>query len=200
MQSTALPGSHVSVELYSSVASGKTAENITVAGTAVRPVIRIAKGPIIHRMDAEECRLTNLPLPVREPTAMSTPPQSWKALFSTTRCFSNKMPRETPKNLITAFNPVSLKDVGFAAALHGGVEMYPKRKRTIPLYGEGDDKGKWYKCWNCGFPCNIDRDSLDTGDKGRSGVNIVSKTMNGKTVYYPSISGGCKFCGSKNYK
>ena len=40
-----------------------------------------------------------------------------------------------------------------------------KEARTIPLYGNPDrgnglDDGRYYRCWNCGFICNIDRDKL----------------------------------------
>jgi hypothetical protein len=30
----------------------------------------------------------------------------------------------------------------------------------LSLYGEKTDTGKWFRCWNCGFRCNIDRDVL----------------------------------------
>lgn len=36
--------------------------------------------------------------------------------------------------------------------------------RTLPLRGTGDDEGKYYRCWNCGFICNVDRDSLGDGE------------------------------------
>ena len=41
----------------------------------------------------------------------------------------------------------------------------PRRSKTIPLngssvYGDGEDAGKWFRCWNCGFICNVDRDGL----------------------------------------
>jgi len=54
--------------------------------------------------------------------------------------------------------------------LHGSRHVrYSQRrirgeKRTIPMYGEGDDAGKYFRCWNCGFICNIDRDALGDGD------------------------------------
>ena len=35
-----------------------------------------------------------------------------------------------------------------------------KRSRTLPVYGEGADEGKYFRCWNCGFICNVDRDEL----------------------------------------
>ena len=37
-------------------------------------------------------------------------------------------------------------------------------KRTLPMYGEGDDAGKYYRCWNCGFICDADRDVTGDGD------------------------------------
>ena len=36
----------------------------------------------------------------------------------------------------------------------------PKRSRTRPIRGKGDDEGKYFRCWNCGFPCDKDRDEL----------------------------------------
>ncbi len=52
----------------------------------------------------------------------------------------------------------------------------PKDSRTIPIYGDpirgdGNDDGKYYKCWNCGFVCNVDRDALGDG-QSRDGVAI----------------------------
>lgn len=39
-------------------------------------------------------------------------------------------------------------------------------KRTLPQYGERDDSGKYYRCWNCGFMCDSERDSLGGPDEG----------------------------------
>ena len=39
-----------------------------------------------------------------------------------------------------------------------------KRSRTLPVYGEGADKGKYFRCWNCGWICNVDRDELGDSD------------------------------------
>jgi hypothetical protein len=49
----------------------------------------------------------------------------------------------------------------------------PKQKRTIPIYGAVayDASGKavkdqsniLFRCWNCGFVCNTDRDKLGDG-------------------------------------
>lgn len=52
----------------------------------------------------------------------------------------------------------------------------PSDSRTLPIYGDpisgdGLDAGKYYRCWNCGFVCNVDRDAL--GDaQSRDGVAI----------------------------
>ena len=73
-------------------------------------------------------------------------------------------------------------------------------KRTMPIRGEGEDKDKWFRCWNCGFPCNVERNSLDTGEHGGSGVTTTTTTIESATVYYPVIAGSCSFCGCKNYK
>lgn len=35
-----------------------------------------------------------------------------------------------------------------------------KRSRTLPVFGKGDDEGKYFRCWNCGFICNKNRDEL----------------------------------------
>ena len=32
------------------------------------------------------------------------------------------------------------------------------RKRTVTIPGSFEDSGKWLRCWNCGFPVNVDRD------------------------------------------
>jgi predicted RNA-binding Zn-ribbon protein involved in translation (DUF1610 family) len=50
---------------------------------------------------------------------------------------------------------------------------FPKEKKTIPFwgaaspgagYGAGSDRsGVLFKCWNCGFLCNTNRDELGDG-------------------------------------
>ena len=49
----------------------------------------------------------------------------------------------------------------------------PTERRTIPLRsndrGSGRDKiddGKYFRCWNCGFICNIERDALSERGPG----------------------------------
>ena len=113
--------------------------------------------------------------------------------------------------------------------------------RTIPLYGHpyrgnGLDDGRWFRCWNCGFRCSKDRDSLG-GPDSRDGITyedfpVPTYGTGGATSYSgvarlggsigpstvaleldaagdakepdheikPVVSGGCPFCGSKNWR
>lgn len=50
------------------------------------------------------------------------------------------------------------------------VTRTPRKKRAMPLYGEGDDAGKYYRCWNCGFINNID---VATVGEGKGNSNAV---------------------------
>ena len=45
----------------------------------------------------------------------------------------------------------------------------PKRSRTRPVKGRGEDRNRYFRCWNCGFICDSQRDELgdsesDAGD------------------------------------
>ena len=40
----------------------------------------------------------------------------------------------------------------------------PKRSRTLPIKGTGDDEGRYFHCWNCGFVCDSQRDELGGSD------------------------------------
>lgn len=100
-----------------------------------------------------------------------------------------------------------------------------KDSRTIPLHGDGEDTGKWYRCWNCGFICNEDRDDLGgsedrdgnsykvvVSDPYRVGVNtavlrsitntfvVVNTAIQYKNMYYPVSNSGCPFCGCRNWR
>lgn len=60
-----------------------------------------------------------------------------------------------------------------------------KQSRTNPLrghkdYADGRDDGKYWRCWNCGFVCDVERDELGGGD----GVS--------HTVYEALYTGGPK--------
>ena len=39
-----------------------------------------------------------------------------------------------------------------------------KRSRTRPVYGRGEDAGRYFRCWNCGFVCDSKRDALGGSD------------------------------------
>ena len=45
-----------------------------------------------------------------------------------------------------------------------------KRSRTLPIYGKGDDAGRYFRCWNCGWICDTERDELGDSDSN-SGDN-----------------------------
>ena len=65
---------------------------------------------------------------------------------------------------------------------HNGVSMFwrtarpgqsrrPRKvARRIPVKGQRDDKGRYFRCWNCGFVCDAQRDQLG-GPEDRSGVS-----------------------------
>ena len=55
----------------------------------------------------------------------------------------------------------------------------PKQRRTIPLPAsdrnsgrEVIDAGKYYRCWNCGWICNVDRDALSEQGNGSNPVAV----------------------------
>lgn len=102
-----------------------------------------------------------------------------------------------------------------------------KDSKTIPLWGspergDGLDDGKYYRCWNCGFICDVDRDALgdaqsvshitlDPYDLLDEYGNSVADTGGTKhtifegegytTVrYVPVVESGCPFCGTLNWK
>jgi hypothetical protein len=50
----------------------------------------------------------------------------------------------------------------------------PRDKRTIAVYGEKDDTGKWYRCWNCGSLVKVDRNPPKTGSMDKGGSNPLS--------------------------
>ena len=104
--------------------------------------------------------------------------------------------------------------------------------RTIPLWGakdrgDGEDHDRYWKCWHCGFTCDVQRDELgdsesrtqinmkadalvdDVGDStgycfGAAGTNQTLCEANGGTWttsrFEPEVTTGCRFCGSKNWR
>ena len=62
----------------------------------------------------------------------------------------------------------------------------PKQSRTIPVrghkdYGDGQDAGKYWRCWNCGFICDVERDELGDSES-TDGVS--------HTIYNAQYTGG----------
>jgi len=70
--------------------------------------------------------------------------------------------------------------------------------RNRPMHGSGEDANKWHYCRVCGFPCNMDRDAL--GDQGQETIDVQSSVIAGSTAYFPVVTSGCPFCGSRNWK
>lgn len=101
----------------------------------------------------------------------------------------------------------------------------PKRSRTIPVKGFGEDKGRYFRCWHCGFVCNKDRDALGNSES-RSGITYGESLLHaveparcvlgGSINHYhtavsnngyglkhqikPSNVRGCPFCGTLNWR
>lgn len=77
------------------------------------------------------------------------------------------------------------------------INRLPRKKSAIPIYGEKEDQGKYWRCRHCGFICNTDRDSLGPGD-GRTYVTFLNDDL--ETLYKLTVIGGCPLCGSKAWR
>ena len=49
---------------------------------------------------------------------------------------------------------------------------------TIPLVGIDEDRGKYYKCWHCGFTCDIERDEFTKALVTSGMGSVVAETPN----------------------
>ena len=102
----------------------------------------------------------------------------------------------------------------------------PKEARTIPIKAGGEENGKWFRCWNCGFNCFTDRDDhtgLTAGDNHTDNPEpaygddqrIVLGSPNNYHVimeqddsgdvtivhdHLTNVTKGCPLCGTTNYK
>ena len=80
-------------------------------------------------------------------------------------------------------------------------EHYSKKlrgdKKTIRIRGVKEDTNKYFRCWNCGFVCDSQRDSLGQYGGVTTGTYVDT---DGVTKYYPIVQSGCGFCGCTNYK
>lgn len=61
-----------------------------------------------------------------------------------------------------------------------------KERKTIPVRAndrpagrERTDQGRYFRCWNCGFVCDIERDLLSDKDHGMSVENYVDTVSAG---------------------
>ena len=76
-----------------------------------------------------------------------------------------------------------------------------KEKKTHTVLGAQEDSGKFFRCWNCGFICNVTRDRLSTSAYACDSIIATAFTdEDGGTLYYPKVIEGCPHCGCKNYK
>jgi len=108
----------------------------------------------------------------------------------------------------------------------------PKQSRTVPLYGSqergnGEDANRYYRCWNCGFTCDKDRDVLggSTSRDGLSYTDYTNSVYEGQAVlgghnhvhvvlengadglpksilhsHKVEVDSGCPFCGTLNWR
>lgn len=113
-----------------------------------------------------------------------------------------------------------------------GRSRIAKDSRRIPIYGDpiagdGEDAGKWFRCWNCGFVCNAERDALGDSQSRHGGAyadyaqspdgvqreamlggiaSIHMATKMGSTAIRNAImvsssaSTGCPMCHSLNWR
>jgi hypothetical protein len=106
--------------------------------------------------------------------------------------------------------------------VYHSTKRLPSDRRTKKLPGSGDDHAKCYKCWNCGFICDKDRDSVDRYEGRSGGTNTLygpareeylvdegneycwdehnSEIIVDMGSYYPTMAKGCPLCGSTNYR
>lgn len=83
----------------------------------------------------------------------------------------------------------------------------PHDKRVIKLYGEHEDKGVYYGCWNCGFVMDSDRDAYGDGNSRhgityseyaiavadrthRGDLNSVTPSLDGAVHYQVAMENG----------
>jgi hypothetical protein len=86
-----------------------------------------------------------------------------------------------------------------------------RESKTIPIpghkdYGDGEDDGRYFHCWYCGFVCNKERDELG-GPEDRANVRSQPYSQvdqygdsAGTTRYEPVVDTGCPLCGSLNWR
>ena len=115
-----------------------------------------------------------------------------------------------------------------AGRRHYRSSRVPKEKRTIPVPAQGDEEGRYYKCWNCGFICDKQKNALDDGPAGnasrhatlasgriigdsrsvrfRVGTPIILRQLdslgNKKPIYIERrviVGSGCPGCGTRNW-
>jgi hypothetical protein len=54
---------------------------------------------------------------------------------------------------------------------------WPTRRRRIDIPGSFEDKGKYIRCWNCGFIVDTDRDMGDQNQSGNYETDMVVESQ-----------------------
>jgi hypothetical protein len=62
-----------------------------------------------------------------------------------------------------------------------------RESRTIPIKGKGDDEGKYFRCWHCGFICDSSRDELGDSDSTAGDDHTEYKSLCGTTDEYERL-------------
>ena len=70
-------------------------------------------------------------------------------------------------------------------------------RRTIPIYGEGDDKGVYYRCHHCGFIISKKQNPEAFNDKeAKHGASVYESTDAGSVTLYEYDT---KLIGEENH-
>lgn len=82
-----------------------------------------------------------------------------------------------------------------------------KRSRTLPIpghedYGDGRDADRYFKCWNCGFICDSERDATNADSDGQkySQWTDVYSSDGSVLIWYNEGGVGCPLCNTLNWK
>ena len=56
-------------------------------------------------------------------------------------------------------------------------QRLPKESRTLPIKVGGTENGKIFRCWNCNFICNTDRDDSSGSTAGDNHLDYISRSL-----------------------
>lgn len=61
----------------------------------------------------------------------------------------------------------------------------PHRSRTRPVRGRGRDADRYFKCWYCGFVCDVERDELGGSESGSGVAHTDALELSGESDGIP---------------